>query len=193
MSKVESSSDLSSLAMMSGSIRWLPPEHLNEGSRATFHSDAYSFSMTVLECLTLCDPFADIKRDIQVLGLVMKGSIPSRPDFDSIDPWLNEQDWDGVWELMVPCWASLPSQRPSMLYVSQMLAGFVRDLDLLSPEQLIQRVVTQVSDGEDNSKGAEYILMSYRGDKAEKALEFLRQVPTCLYHSILSSMSLTWV
>ena len=50
-----------------GSNRWCAPELMNEISSPTLTTDVYSFSMTILECLTSERPFAHLKRDALVV------------------------------------------------------------------------------------------------------------------------------
>lgn len=123
MSKViESATDQSATITLtkSRSMRWLAPELL-EGSRLTTACDVYSFSMTMLECITLKDPFHDIKRDFLIARQLSKGVKPEKPDLTVLQPYLKGGDTGAMWEVMQICWTSNPDQRPAMIALSQQL------------------------------------------------------------------------
>ena len=125
MSKVvESVTDQAAAATLtkSRSIRWLAPELIQgEGAKLTTACDVYSFSMTMLECLTLQDPFSNFKRDIHVVTQLLKGNKPAKPDFSVVETRLRGTGGcDVLWELMQECWLE-PDRRPSMRDVSTRL------------------------------------------------------------------------
>ncbi|KAF8163093.1 TKL/TKL-ccin protein kinase [Crassisporium funariophilum] len=94
-----------------GSARWLAPE-LIEGKVAspTMEADVYSYAMAILELLTGKHPFADYKRDAQVIhGIVVLKKTPSRPN-GAVCPWLSDE----LWSLMQKCWLKDAHSRPSM-------------------------------------------------------------------------------
>lgn len=112
----------SSTLTKSRSIRWLAPELLSpEGSVVTPACDVYSFSMTILECLTLAVPFSLLRRDIHVVTQVLKGAQPPKLDFPALTPPIEQTDGDALWELMTSCWALNPEDRPTMDVVYQKL------------------------------------------------------------------------
>ncbi len=97
------------------SVRWLAPELFNEeGSSLSQASDTYSFAMTILESITLLQPFADVRKDAHVLPRLIRREIPTRPTDSSAMRWLP----DKLWKLMEMCWATEPSRRPAMSFVS---------------------------------------------------------------------------
>lgn len=98
-----------------GSTRWLAPEVI-EGkvSSPTMAADTYSYAMTILELLTGKHPFADHKRDAQViLSVVVHKQTPARPVDDGASLWLS----DGLWSLMQGCWHKDAQSRPAMAQV----------------------------------------------------------------------------
>ena len=127
MSKViESVTDQAATATLtkSRSIRWLAPELLqNEGSRLTTASDVYSFSMMMLECVTLEDPFHEIKRDLHIVTQLLKRAQPEKPDLTVLQPYLKGGNTDAMWKVMQNCWALKPDERPAMMELSQQLKG----------------------------------------------------------------------
>ena len=81
---------------------------------ATIHSDTYSFAMVILECITGQAPFSNIKHDYNVLyAKTTKKQRPLRPDGSE---WKNHAP-EGLWELMMRCWAVRPEERPTMEHV----------------------------------------------------------------------------
>ncbi|KDQ57774.1 hypothetical protein JAAARDRAFT_274932 [Jaapia argillacea MUCL 33604] len=98
-----------------GSCRWIAPEVMNPpdsddvdeepGVQFTPQSDTYSWAMAGLEIYTGKPPFSQYKLDTVVIGKVVKGQQPQRPEIDVPEH---------VWKLWVRCWALDPSHRPSM-------------------------------------------------------------------------------
>lgn len=100
-----------------GSARWLAPE-LIEGKSPSKEADTYSFAMAVLELVTEKHPFADCKRDAQVIhNILFLKKTPTRPQGDN--SWLSDE----LWVLMQRCWGKDSSSRPSMVEVSSTLVG----------------------------------------------------------------------
>lgn len=100
----------------SGSARWLAPEVIKGVvSSPTTAADTYSFAMAILELLTGKHPFADHRRDAQVIfSIVVQEQMPSRPVSDGVSLWLS----DGLWSLMQECWHKDAQSRPSMAQVA---------------------------------------------------------------------------
>lgn len=75
----------------------------------------------------MADPFAKLKRDIQVVTKLLQGGEPDRPDFSILRPPLKRSDGNALWNLMRRCWALSPDDRPTMTDV-------YNELLALSPE-----------------------------------------------------------
>lgn len=100
----------------SGSARWLAPEVI-EGkvSSPTMAADTYSYAMAILELLTGKHPFADYRRDAQVIfSIVVQKQTPPRPVDNGACLWLS----DGLWSLMQGCWHKDAQSRPTMAQVT---------------------------------------------------------------------------
>ncbi|KAF8803631.1 TKL/TKL-ccin protein kinase [Phlegmacium glaucopus] len=103
----------------SGSARWLAPEVI-EGkvSSPTMAADTYSYAMAILELVTGKHPFADHRRDAQVIfSIVVQKQTPPRPVDDGASLWVS----DGLWSLMQGCWHKDAQSRPSMTQVASRL------------------------------------------------------------------------
>jgi len=98
-----------------GYVRYMAPELIEDSSvPATTHSDTYSFAMLILECITERVPFSNIRRDTQVIhAKTTKKQFPLRPEGPE---WDNHAP-EGLWELMMRCWAVRPDERPTMGHV----------------------------------------------------------------------------
>ncbi|KAF8582044.1 kinase-like protein [Ramaria rubella] len=101
----------------SGSNRWCAPELMHEIISPNLRTDVYSFSMTILECLTSKKPFSNIKRDPCVVMLVVDGGRPLRPEGDVWDAWFT----DDLWDLLEWCWNHEPALRPPMTTIASKL------------------------------------------------------------------------
>lgn len=153
-------------------MRWLVPELLQEDEDVTSHSDTHFFSITILECLTLADPFANVKRRSQVVMYLVQGLVSDKPDLGAFNPLLEKRSQDDLWQLITHCWSSQPMDRPPMSTVSGELHSRVRNLDLLSSAELIR----QIADAGGENRATERVLLSYRDDKARSALDILHGV-----------------
>jgi hypothetical protein len=112
----ESNENTASKTVSSGDfVRYSAPELIeNQNVPATTHSDTYSFAMLVLECITEAVPFSNIVRDAAVIHTrIGKRQCPPRPDGQ--DP--KNRVSDGLWDLMIRCWAVQPDLRPTMEHV----------------------------------------------------------------------------
>lgn len=112
----------STLLTASVSVRWLAPELFDEGGSLSQASDVYSFGMTILECVTLKDPFAETKSQ-RVVARLFRHEIPDRPTTPEVVSWLP----DDLWKLLELCWSPEPSKRPTMSYVSNKLRALSRE------------------------------------------------------------------
>ena len=98
---------------MSGEfIRYSAPELLeNSNVYATKNSDAYSFAMLILECITEKIPFHEFSRDAAVVhARISKRQVPPRPDGQSPRNRVS----DDLWDLMKRCWSIKPDDRPTV-------------------------------------------------------------------------------
>jgi len=98
--------------------RWFAPEvSIGEGI-LSLSSDVYAYGMTVLEIFTHERPYNNIKLTAEVVIRSAKGEHPPRPtDTTVIRRGLN----DDMWALLVLCWATERSQRPTIQQVLEML------------------------------------------------------------------------
>ncbi|KAF8328330.1 kinase-like domain-containing protein [Amanita rubescens] len=96
----------------SDSCRWSAPEMFEDGATVSAKSDIYSFGMTVLELFTHRVPYADIKKNIQVIKKKEKpDGIPNWPqDGQAIGRGLDNR----MWGLLCLCWSKNPQDRPSI-------------------------------------------------------------------------------
>lgn len=92
--------------------RYSAPELLeNSNSHATNASDAYSFALLILECITEMIPFHEFSRDAAVIhARISKRQMLSRPG--GRDPGKTVSD--DLWSLMNRCWSAEPDRRPTM-------------------------------------------------------------------------------
>ena len=93
-------------------VRHSAPELIQDIHLApTTHSDACSFGMLILECITEEPPFSSLTRDAAVIhARISRKQCPPRPAGQ--DP--KNHVSDGLWELMMRCWAVKPDERPTM-------------------------------------------------------------------------------
>ncbi|THH32597.1 hypothetical protein EUX98_g1594 [Antrodiella citrinella] len=135
-----------------GNIRWLAPEvmdptqYKSESVRPTYAADIYSFACLCVELYTANAPFMEHTSDFAVLGLVLDGSRPRKPQFvfpvpDGDNESHNEPEsqvfkeiGDGLWSILERCWSHVPSERPSvgevlgLLYQTDLRLGATVDV-----------------------------------------------------------------
>ncbi|KAF9239621.1 kinase-like domain-containing protein [Melanogaster broomeanus] len=89
-------------------VRWHAPE-LNNGEETTptMASDVFAFGMSVLELLTMKNPYSHRKRDITVVQDLSNGVLPPRPAEPEAVEWMT----DGLWEALNNCWQWKPEDR----------------------------------------------------------------------------------
>ncbi|KAH7930254.1 kinase-like protein [Leucogyrophana mollusca] len=92
--------------------RWLAPELLFENARMTTSSDVYAYAMTVLEFMTLAQPWATVRSTTQLIIRVSNGERPERPKGPVGEAAHSRGLDDHLWGLMQRCWAQNPSERP---------------------------------------------------------------------------------
>ncbi|KAH8833416.1 kinase-like domain-containing protein, partial [Flagelloscypha sp. PMI_526] len=87
-----------------GSLRWMSPEVVMNSSPArTTARDVYAFGSTILEVVSGCSPWSDVREDTKVILNLSQGKHPDRPDGFGND----------VWSIVESCWALKPLERPS--------------------------------------------------------------------------------
>ncbi|TDL23913.1 kinase-like protein [Rickenella mellea] len=100
--------------------RWSAPEIIQQVTGATRPSDIYSFAMTVLETITMTQPYPEIRDEEDVrCGVAWKNLRPMRPRSSPIaDRWLSDE----FWEFLIMCWRKRPCTRPVIQDVVNKLA-----------------------------------------------------------------------
>ncbi|KAB5593151.1 Tyrosine kinase family catalytic domain containing protein [Ceratobasidium theobromae] len=115
-------------ARVGGTARWMARELIDheEGLDAvvTFESDVYALGMTILEILTGCPPFAEMRNDMQVISAVLMGRLPRRPPAEDA-PQLSDE----LWELMNGCWDQDRNARPSASQVLETVRTMSQQID----------------------------------------------------------------
>ncbi|KAK7684972.1 hypothetical protein QCA50_011807 [Cerrena zonata] len=100
-----------SIPTYGGSVRWMPPELLNEYANAVPNttSDVYSFACTSVELYTRDRPFPEVPTETEVITQIVNGARPSRPSALS---WktMSKQ----LWQLLERCWDRDDDKRPTM-------------------------------------------------------------------------------
>ncbi|CAE6455111.1 unnamed protein product, partial [Rhizoctonia solani] len=110
----ESSLEFSATTSQAGSIRWVSPEQLLQGSARSMPSDVYALGMTLLEIFSGTMPYyPQCARDFQVLVAVQQGTLPTRP----MNRIKEDMPGNRIWSLLVNCWDRQPDGRPSATQV----------------------------------------------------------------------------
>ena len=111
----ESAGQRTSMTLSRGVVRYSAPEQIERNDvRVTKNSDAYSFAMLILECITEKIPFHEFSRDAAVIhARITKRKNPARPD----GPQERNSVSDELWGLMNRCWSTEPDDRPTMEHV----------------------------------------------------------------------------
>ncbi|KIO31707.1 hypothetical protein M407DRAFT_67596, partial [Tulasnella calospora MUT 4182] len=100
-----------------GTVRWQSPE-LWEDEPKSFSSDAYAFSMTIVEVLTGDAPFAHLKNDMAVmLAVIQKDERPPKRPLESS----TRISYMNTWEVAKACSSRRPEDRIPMLVAFQRL------------------------------------------------------------------------
>lgn len=107
-----------------GSVRWMSPEQMVEGSRSC-QSDIYSFGTLAFTVLTGELPHPGLL-DVQIMHKVCNSSSPNNP----------VEDWDkyprlqgAIGTLLQECWSRLPEARPTMSAIVLRLTSLLRSLE----------------------------------------------------------------
>ncbi|TCD65146.1 hypothetical protein EIP91_003039 [Steccherinum ochraceum] len=104
-----------------GAVRWQAPELQApedfgmSDRRPTGACDVYSFSHLCIELVSGKIPFHGLS-DYQAIIRVVRGDRPERPTKSNGKPIS-----DGLWNLVVSCWAGSPTERPSSKQVLSLL------------------------------------------------------------------------
>ncbi|KAA8535051.1 hypothetical protein F0562_030054 [Nyssa sinensis] len=94
-----------------GTIPWMAPELLNTKNMVTEKVDVYSFGVVMWELLTGEEPYANMRSEEIIAGII-KGNL--RPEIPS---WC-----DPAWRsLMERCWSSDPDSRPAFSEIAKEL------------------------------------------------------------------------
>ncbi|KAL6223932.1 hypothetical protein ACLB2K_002789 [Fragaria x ananassa] len=106
-----------------GTVPWMAPELLNSNSKnnlVTEKVDVYSFGIVMWELLTGEEPYANLRSE-EIIGGIIKGNL--RPEIPS---WC-----DPTWRsLMERCWSSDPESRPPFLEISKELRAMAAAMNI---------------------------------------------------------------
>ncbi|CEL53055.1 Serine/threonine-protein kinase dst1 OS=Dictyostelium discoideum GN=dst1 PE=3 SV=1 [Rhizoctonia solani AG-1 IB] len=104
-------------------LHWAPPEIVTEDAGRTTHSDIYSLGMTILEVITGCPPWGNM-RDYRVVTMMILGERPNRPN----DHIPSGNEWaDLTWDLLMRCWNQNPTERPTAAEVRDELKDILKE------------------------------------------------------------------
>ncbi|KAH8833412.1 kinase-like domain-containing protein [Flagelloscypha sp. PMI_526] len=85
-----------------GSLRWMSPEVIIDSAPAkTTARDVYAFGSTILEVVTGCSPWSNVREDTKVILNLSQGKHPDRPSGFG----------DDIWSIVELCWALNPLER----------------------------------------------------------------------------------
>ncbi|KAF8595411.1 kinase-like protein [Ceratobasidium sp. AG-I] len=98
------------------SIRWASPEQLQGEAIYSMQADVYSLAMTILEVISGKVPFMNIVQDMAVVAAIKARKTPARPEVISA-----HEDGNGLWGLLMRCWAWDPVERPVATTVSHVM------------------------------------------------------------------------
>lgn len=125
-SLIDESNEGTKTASEAAVVRYAAPEQIEDSSHATTYSDAYSFAMLIIECVTEAVPFSNINRDAAVIhARIGKRQRPLRPD----GPEARKRVSDSLWDLMGRCWSEKPDQRPTMEQVHRFFLDHIQHND----------------------------------------------------------------
>ena len=108
----ENDESTTSKTVSGDAVRYSAPELITKNDAPpTKESDAYSFGMLILECITEKRPFHYLSRDAMVIYTrIDKKQSPPRPD----GPAERNRVSEDLWGLMGRCWSLDPQDRPTM-------------------------------------------------------------------------------
>ncbi|KAL4065424.1 kinase-like domain-containing protein [Scleroderma yunnanense] len=100
-------------------IRWHAPElGAAEEVKLTMPSDIFAFGMSILELLTLKQPYSHRKCDVNVVHDLLARRLPPRPEEPEAMPWMTDSLWATVHD---KCWAFQPENRITIVELSSHL------------------------------------------------------------------------
>jgi len=106
-----------------GTVRWASIELLKyrqgENVRYTKETDVWAFGMVLFELISHKLPFFEIRMEMQVMGAIVDGILPSCPDDIDLD---TGNIGHRLWDLCETCWRADPKQRPSLTEISSKLS-----------------------------------------------------------------------
>ncbi|KAF9441650.1 kinase-like protein, partial [Macrolepiota fuliginosa MF-IS2] len=91
-----------------GTMRWSPPEVLEDENIMAPSGDIWSFGCICYEVFAGRSPFYEFSTNSRVAIAIVRGAVPRRPEPggpDHID--------DTMWDLMLRCWRHEPQDRPT--------------------------------------------------------------------------------
>ncbi|EUC57529.1 tyrosine kinase catalytic domain protein [Rhizoctonia solani AG-3 Rhs1AP] len=97
-----------------GTLRYMAPELLI-GARdyCSIQTDVYALGISILYIMSGELPYAD-RSDFQVWAeVIMKKSLPTRPNFCKYSGVQSEDASEKLWRLLVRCWSHIPDERPT--------------------------------------------------------------------------------
>ncbi|CAE6418247.1 unnamed protein product [Rhizoctonia solani] len=105
-----------------GTLRYMAPELLiGARDHCSIQTDVYALGITILYIMSGELPYAD-KSDFQVWAeVVMKKSLPTRPNFCEYSGVRSEDADEKLWGLLVRCWSHIPDDRPTAAEVKHVL------------------------------------------------------------------------
>ncbi|KDN47941.1 hypothetical protein RSAG8_03361, partial [Rhizoctonia solani AG-8 WAC10335] len=109
-------------------LRYMAPELLiGERDHCSTQTDIYALGITILHIMSGELPYAD-KSDFQVWAeVIVRKSLPTRPNFCKYPGVQSEDAGEKLWSLLVQCWSHIPDDRPTAAEVKDALMEIRRD------------------------------------------------------------------
>ncbi|TDL23963.1 kinase-like protein [Rickenella mellea] len=108
---------------MAYSHRWTAPERYTDEDTwigPTPATDIYSLAMTILECITLRNPFDHCEADEDAIAVAKDGDRPHRPSGPEVECWLTDE----LWDVMQQMWHQDPIKRGESRWAASQLRAF---------------------------------------------------------------------
>ena len=118
-----------------GTLPWTAPELLSDPSRASERVDVYSFGVAMWELWTGRYPYADMREQTIMYGIMtgMRPDLPRDPSDAAPEP--EPEPCPGWRELMTSAWAENPSSRPTFDEVAARLEAMIKAAEKADGEQ----------------------------------------------------------
>ena len=118
-----------------GTLPWTAPELLSDPSRASERVDVYSFGVAMWELWTGRYPYADMREQTIMYGIMtgMRPDLPRDPADAAPEP--EPEPCPGWRELMTSAWAENPSSRPTFDDVAARLEAMIKAAEKADGEQ----------------------------------------------------------